>query len=52
MGGVGIGLTISARVVKIMGGSLEIVSQPGIGTHFFFDLKLVSQRNTGNIEIE
>ncbi|WP_447874363.1 response regulator [Serratia fonticola] len=37
-GGTGLGLTISARLVAMMGGKLQVSSQPGNGSHFYFSL--------------
>jgi signal transduction histidine kinase/CheY-like chemotaxis protein len=39
-GGTGLGLTISARLVRLMGGELHVESQPGAGSRFHFTLRL------------
>ena len=38
--GVGLGLHISARLVRLMEGELRVASVPGEGSRFFFDLPL------------
>nr|WP_318380246.1 response regulator [uncultured Enterobacter sp.] len=43
-GGTGLGLTISARLVKIMGGELSVSSEPGAGSEFAFTLPLTGQQ--------
>ena len=38
--GSGLGLSITARLVELMGGKLELESRPGQGSHFCFALEL------------
>lgn len=39
-GGTGLGLVISNRIVSLMGSRLRVVSDPGVGSEFSFDLNL------------
>ena len=39
-GGTGLGLTISSKFIELMGGKLEVESEKGKGTTFFFSLEL------------
>ncbi|WP_418359660.1 PAS domain S-box protein [Sphingobacterium detergens] len=41
-GGTGLGLTISNRLLKMMGSELKLESKVAVGSHFFFELDLRS----------
>lgn len=43
--GTGLGLAISQRIVKLMGGNIQVKSQLGEGSEFFFTLKLSLAEN-------
>ncbi|SDM85454.1 PAS domain S-box-containing protein [Pedobacter steynii] len=42
-GGTGLGLTISNQLLGLMGSKLELISSPGNGSTFFFDIKLKAE---------
>lgn len=39
-GGTGLGLSITKKLIELMGGKIHVESQPGIGTRFWFELRL------------
>ena len=39
-GGTGLGLVICKRLIALMGGELQVSSQPGAGSRFWFDIEL------------
>jgi signal transduction histidine kinase len=39
-GGTGLGLTISKKIVSMLGGTLNVDSEPGKGSHFFFTVNM------------
>jgi len=53
-GGTGLGLTITNKLLGMMGSKLELKSRPGAGSCFYFDITLRSERgeaiNFDNIE--
>ena len=46
-GGTGLGLTISSKYIGLMGGKLEVSSEEGKGSRFYFALDLIESNSSG-----
>ena len=51
-GGIGLGLSLSRRLIDAMGGRIDVDSEPGFGSTFSFELELGISKEAGQLSSE
>jgi CheY-like chemotaxis protein len=50
-GGAGLGLAISQQLIRLMGGEIEVRSQPGKGSLFWFEIEVAGSRRAPQVPL-
>lgn len=51
-GGTGLGLNITSQLIELMGGKLHVVSEPDLGSKFFFEFDVVTYNQNAQVLAE
>ncbi len=51
-GGTGLGLAISEKLIDLMGGQIQVESQPNVGTKFMFSIKTEASLQSNGLDVQ